>query len=121
MIAVFISSYKDVVYSMHEFKMAEGSWNRENFARGQVRVLLDTIDFFERGRREMETLGRAGIGPPNQARTPSRNENGYSRQDEGHFPCGRAGTLTIIEQHWGGLSLMRGRGRGLSPFLDTTC
>ena len=111
-----------MIYSTHKFKMAESNnWSRENFARGWVTVLLGALDFFERRRREMETLGRASIAPPNHTRTPSRNENRYSRWDEGHFPHERAGALTIIECHPGGLSSMRRRGRGLSPYLDTTC
>ena len=67
----------------------------------------------------METLGRAGIAPTNQARTPSRNANEHSRWHEGIFLCGRAWVLTIIECCLGVLSSMRGRGRGLSPYLDT--
>ena len=86
-----------MVYSIHDFKMAESSWNHENFARGWARVPLDAIDFFERKRREMDAIGRAGIAPQNQIRIPSIGENRCSRQGEGHFPCGRAGALAVIE------------------------
>ena len=113
-----------MVHSIHKFKMAEGSWNHENFARGWVRALLDAIKFFERRRMEIEVLGRAGIAPPNQTRTPSRNESEYSRQDEGHFPCRGAGALSIVEYQLGDLSARRGRGRCLSShphYATHTC
>ena len=83
------------------------------FVGGRAQMLLGALDYFERRRREMEAQGRgrAGIAPQNQTRTPSRNENEYSRWDEGHFPHGRAGALTVVEC----LSSRRGRGRGISP------
>ena len=86
-----------MAYSIHNFKMAESSWNHENVARGWARVLLDVIDFFERMRREIDAIRRAGIALQNQTRTPNNDENRCSRQGEGHFPCGRAGALAIME------------------------
>ena len=90
-----------MVYSIHDFKMAKSSWNHENFARGWARVLLDATDFFERRRRELNTIGRSGIAPQNQTRTPSIGGNRYSRQGKGHFPHRRVGALAVMEQCMG--------------------
>ena len=71
--------------------MAEGGWDREQFAGGRARVLLDAMAYFENQRRNR---GRAGMTP----RTPNVKEN---RQEEGHMPCGRAWALMVLEPHPG--------------------
>ena len=62
-----------MVYSIHNCKMAEGTWNRERFASGRARALIDV---------------RAGIVPLNQTRALNRSTSEDSRQNEGQIPCG---------------------------------
>ena len=93
--------------------MAENTWNRERFAGGRARILLDVMaDFANRRNR-----GRAGMTPQNLTRIPSFEEN---RQGEGHLPCGSTWALMVRETHPGDLSSWRGRGRGLSPPTPNT-
>ena len=90
-----------MVYSIHNFKMAESTWSRARFANGNARALIDAVAYFEnqriRGRGRTINIGRAGIFPLNQTRGLNRSTSENSRWDEDSFPCGTAGALSAIE------------------------